>query len=289
MLGFNLFPGPVHYATDDPVAARAWDVTVAYPNGVMTFMGFTGRNVVRYAYGLERIPVVEGPSWLDTESLTIRAGTSADQPDADDYRAAIRAELEGRYGMSLRRDARLFPAYGLQLITKDRLGPAIQPSTADCFDSEHDRLDTIGPTLRARGQQMQFCGIYGTIRGPRAYRATIADLARSMRGFALGPVGQADGPEREVIDQTGLAGVYDFELDLGFLPLAAIASAHPTLALGFGPAIRTFPQALEEQLGLRLVPTEALRDVAVIVDAHRDRQARAVLEQTLAMLRSPAR
>ncbi len=41
-------------------------------------------------------------------------------------------------------------------------------------------------------------------------------------------------PEREVLDQTGLTGVYDFELDLGFLPLAAIASVHPTLALDSG-------------------------------------------------------
>lgn len=67
-----------------------------------------------------------------------------------------------------------------------------------------------------------------------------------------------------MIDQTGLTGVYDFELNLGFLPFAAIATAHPRLGVGFGPLIRTFPQAIEEQLGLRLVPTEAPREVLVV-------------------------
>ena len=136
---------------------------------------------------------------------------------------------------------------------------------------------------------MQFCGVDHTIRGPKGYRATMADIARSLRGFNMGPV-DTGVPEREVLDQTGLTGVYDFEMDLGFLPLAAIASVHPILALGLGPTVRTFPQALDEQLGLRLVPSDAPRDVAVVVAAQPQLHASAdQLDRRLAARRAAAR
>lgn len=267
LLGFKLFPGPVHYATDDPREARAWDVKVAFPGGEMAFMGFTGRGVVRYAYAMDGdLPVMDGPEWLDTESRTIRGETSAEHPDDEDFRAAIRVVLEGQFGLSIRRDTRLFPVYGLQPVQQGRLGSNIRPSTAECFDSGRERLDTIGPTLHAYGQQMPFCGTDSGITGIRGRRATIAQLARALRGFNMSPV-QAGVPEPEVVDQTGLTGVYDFDVNVGLMPLAAIASGHPNLGIGFGPMIRTFPQALQEQLGLHLVPSDGPRDVAVIVTA----------------------
>jgi len=131
-----------------------------------------------------------------------------------------------------------------------------------------------------------FCGVDNTIKGPKGYRVTLAQFARSLRGFNMGP---ADGneTEREVVDQTGLTGVYDFELNLGFFPLAAIATAHPAMAVGFGPMIRTFPQAIEEQLGLRLVPAEAPREVVVIATAQQALHEQAAqLQQRLAIRHS---
>jgi uncharacterized protein (TIGR03435 family) len=106
----------------------------------------------------------------------------------------------------------------------------------------------------------------------------MAQFARSLRGFNMNPEDLISSA-REVVDQTGLSSVYDFQLNLGFMPLAAIASVHPDLAVGFGPMVRTFPQAIEEQLGLRLVPSETPRDVVVIVTAE---QRQAVELQTIA-------
>jgi uncharacterized protein (TIGR03435 family) len=211
----------------------------------------------------------------------IRGETSAEHPDDEDFRAAIRVVLEGEYGMSIRRDVRLFPVYGLQVAEKGRLGPNIQPAIADCIEDLRTRPDILGPSLHARGQvNVPFCGIDHTITGPKGYRTTMAEIARSLRGFNMGPV-QDGVPEREVVDQTGLTGVYDFQLKLGFLPLAAIASVHPALALSLGPTVRTFPQALDEQLGLRLVPSDAPRDVAVIVTAQQQSEKAAHVEPTL--------
>ncbi len=192
LVGFKLFPAPVHYATDDPKEARAWDVKVAFPGGEMAFMGFTGRSVVRYAYALDGdVPVVDGPSWLDTSRARFAAKRARSTRTTRTFARRSARCSKGEFGMSIRRDVRLFPVYGLQVAEKGRLGPTIQPSKTECFDARHDRLDTIGPTLFARGQHMQFCGVDHTIRGPKGYRATMADIARSLRGFNMGPVGTA--------------------------------------------------------------------------------------------------
>jgi len=281
IVGFDLFPGPVHYAGDDPRGARAWDVRIASPNGEMAFLGFTARSVIRYAYELDGVPVLGGPEWLDTESLELRAETSADTPTDADFREAIRVALEGRYGISIRHETRQFPILALRLAPGRALGRNIHPAAADCIEDLHQRPDLMGPSLHERGQVIPpFCGIDNTIRGPKGYRVTLSQFAGSLRGFGMRT---GDGPPREVVDQTGLTGVYDFELDLGFLPLAVIATAHPAVGIGFGPMIRTFPQAIEEQLGLDLVPSEAPREVVVIATAQQAfSQRRTRAEQLLA-------
>jgi uncharacterized protein (TIGR03435 family) len=276
ILGFDLFPGPVRYATDDPAAARAWDVKVASPRGDMSFIGFTARGLIRYAYGFDTTPVVDVPPWLDTQALTLRGETSTDQPADIDYRTAIRAALEDAFGISVRRGARLFPVYGLQVIERGRLGPNIKPSALACIDDYRDIPPALGPQLHGGGEKayaaFDLCGIDHTLTGMTGRKATFEQLARGLRGFGMGG-SRAGDAEREVIDQTGLTGVYDFEINLGLLPLAAIATAHPAAGVGFGPLIRTFPQALEEQLGLRLVPMDAARDVAVVEVAGQARRA----------------
>jgi uncharacterized protein (TIGR03435 family) len=272
ILGFNLFPGPARYATDDPRGARAWHVTVAYPGGEMSFMGFTGRGLIRYAHALDGDVAVLAPAWLDTESFTIRAETSTLNPEDHDLRDAIRVALEAQFGLAVHQEQRLFPVYGLRVITPGALGPNLRPATADCIEDYRSRPDVMGPSLHERGQvDIPLCGVDETIRGPKGYRVTLAEFARSLRGFGMGFV--ADGvPEPEVVDQTGLTAVYDFQLNLGFLPAAAILTAHPSLDFGFGPMVRTFPQAIEEQLGLRLVPSEAPREVAIVATAIRAQQ-----------------
>ena len=63
--------------------------------------------------------------------------------------------------------------------------------------------------------------------------------------------------EREVVDQTGLEGMFDFDLD--FRPDSSSASSDPALANA--PSIFT---ALQEQLGLKLESTRGMVEVLVI-------------------------
>jgi uncharacterized protein (TIGR03435 family) len=271
MLGFELFPARVRLATEDPLEARAWDVSVAFPGGEAVFKGFTARSLVRYGYNLDDTPVMDGPSWLDTESQTLRAETSAPMPDPDDYRQAIRTALEQQYGISIRRDARLFPVLALVPVQAGRLGPNMHPTAVGCLEGRRVKSDTVGPMLIQRGQQTTICGFEDSITGFRGIRVSMAELAASLRRYPLGEVSRDEkGRGRDVVDQTGVTGDFDFTLRLGFLPLAAIATAHPDLAGGLGTfGVHTLPAALEQQLGLRLVQTKATRDIVVIASAQR--------------------
>jgi len=229
-------------------------VKVAYPGGEMSFMGFTGRSLIRYAYDLEGLPVLDGPSWLDTKSMEFHAETSAVTPEDFDFREAIRVALEGQYGISIRRESRLFPVFGLQPVSRGTLGPNIRPATADCIEDLRTRPDVLGPSLHGRGELVvPFCGIDNTIKGPKGYRVTLTQFARSLRGFNMGP---ADGneAEREVVDQTGLTGEYDFILEFASLT----EGPRPDEPL---PDIFV---VLQEQLGLKLEPIRGPVDVLVI-------------------------
>jgi len=74
---------------------------------------------------------------------------------------------------------------------------------------------------------------------------------------------------RRVIDKTGLSGKYDFtleyDLDLGN-PSAAVGDG-PVLSID-GPVLSIF-EAVQQQLGLRLVPGKALFDVVVVDEAEK--------------------
>ena len=63
---------------------------------------------------------------------------------------------------------------------------------------------------------------------------------------------------RPVVDQTTLAGLFDFELDFAPAPVATTDAVPP--AAGAAP----FVTALREQLGLRLDSASAPLDVLVI-------------------------
>ena len=274
MLGFRLFPGPVRLPTDDPIGARAWSVDVG-SGPSLTIRGFSARGVIREAYDLGEMPVVGGPSWMDTETfdlaipgdLTVVDGIA----DPEQVQALLQGFMEERLGLTTHRETRRFPAYALVLTNKDgRLAPSLKPSTIDCFaggTNPRPNADpaTIGPVLRERIQTRRFCGFDDNLFGLSAARATMAELARELYQ-RRGPL----SPDREVVDRTGLTGAYDFELRFGLLPLAAIGHANYQFGRVLAPfGIRSVFTALPEQLGLKLVDTTVSHEVLVIDQINR--------------------
>jgi uncharacterized protein (TIGR03435 family) len=233
-------------------------------------MGFSARNVIREAYDLGEMPVMGGPSWIDTETfdlavpgdLTIVDGI----PDSEQVQAAMQGFLEERLDLTTHRETRKFPAYAMVLVNKDgRLGPSLKPSTIDCFAGganprPNAEPATVGPALHERVQTRRFCGIDNNFFGLSGARVTMTQLAGEFvrHHYPL-------SPGRTIVDRTGLAGAYDFELRLGPLPLAAIGHANPMIGKAMAPfGVLSIYTAFPEQLGLKLVDTTVTREVLVI-------------------------
>ena len=275
LLGFNLFPGPVQLPGADPIGARAGGVKVGSGERALLILGPPARAGIRTAYGLERMPVVGGPSWMDDETfeLTVPSElpTTGGLADSAEVQAALQDMLEGQLGLVTHRETRTFPAYALVLASADgRLGPSLEPSTVDCFAGESNPRPNrdaaeVGPVLRERIQARRFCGFDDTFFGITGARVSMAEFVREFhrRHYPL-------QPDREVVDRTGLTGFYDLEIRFGFLPLAAIGHAHYHVGRLLHPlGVRSFASALPEQLGLKLVDTTISREVLVVDRMHR--------------------
>ena len=277
LLGFTLFPGPPQLPTDDPVVARGWRVTVG--NGPsLSLIGFSGRSVIREAYGLGGMPIVGAPRWMDDEvfDITIPGDVTVVDglADRDQVQMAMQQFLEDELGLTSHRETRTFPAYALVQANADgRLGPNLKPSTVDCvggqtpalFTALRERRQTNGtpatlqPLLRRR-ELTPFCGFEDSITGLSGARVTMADFVREFHR-RHSPL----SPDREVIDRSGLTGAYDFKLEFGLLPLAAVGYAHPVVGTVLQPfGIRSVFTALPEQLGLKLVDAKVSHEVLVI-------------------------
>jgi uncharacterized protein (TIGR03435 family) len=281
LLGFNLFPGPVQLPGADPVGARGWRFTIGGSGGELAMIGYTGRSVIRAAYGLDgygpdRTPVIGGPRWIDEETfdLTVPADLTVVDglTDPAEVQTALRQMLEGRFGLATHRETRTFPAYALVRANADgRLGASLKPSTIDCFaggaNPRPNADPATGPRLRGQFQTLRFCGIDNNFFGLSGARVTMAELANE---FHRTHVHYPLSPDRTIVDRTGLTGAYDFELRFGMLPIAAIGHAHPTFGKVLEPfGIRSLFTALPEQLGLKLVDATVSREVLVIDEINR--------------------
>jgi uncharacterized protein (TIGR03435 family) len=197
------------------------------------------------------------PDGIDNERYTI----SAKMPDGVSVGAqqvAIRNLLKDRFKLVTHTEMRELPVYNLVLARSDgRLGPALKESSAECQATAREYVEAA-----RRGAPMQ------------APPAAVAQCVSSQPGIgALGFNGQPIGSlvtvlpqfvERQVIDRTGLTGLYDLTLkwtpeaipSLLGLPQAPLPPADPD-----APSIFT---ALQEQLGLKLESGRGPVEVIVI-------------------------
>jgi uncharacterized protein (TIGR03435 family) len=221
------------------------------PPGRLTAINTPVRFLIRQAYRMPESRIIGGPAWLDADRFDILAnapeGVTADR---DRIRQMLQLLLRDRFGLVLHQESREMPIYVLRLARPEgSLGPGLRRSTAEC---------TGRPSSIVAGRVQ--CGILvsqnaasGSLRGGGA---TIENFARLLADFL----------DRPLIDQTGLTGTFDLELQF-----AAERSASPGAAVPGGlPAIANIDDAplvftaLEEQLGLTLEAQRGRADVLVI-------------------------
>jgi uncharacterized protein (TIGR03435 family) len=189
-------------------------------------------DLIKTAYSVEADKVYGGPSWLDYDRFDVTAkAPPATRPE--DLRRMLQALLADRFKLVVKMEARPMPAYVLSVgKDKPKLKPAADPDSS-------------------RGCQIQ--------RPPVPRTTTIQCRGVTMEAFVAELQRRVDAPTRNipVVDQTGLQGAFDFDLQYG----ATVISVATGVTTQEGD---TITQAVEKQLGLTLELSKAPQQVLVV-------------------------
>jgi uncharacterized protein (TIGR03435 family) len=205
------------------------------------------------AYGIQ-YDQLKGPAWMDTTQFDVVAnvppGTTAEQ-----FRKMLQNLLAERFRMQVHHETRVVASYELTVANNGpKLKPAAESSGTDDFvpGSGVRQVNRDGFPILPPGRPNGTCG-----RLADGSYCTFRKVTMAMFVQRLSLPTFVDG---RVVDKTGLAGQYD--LTLYYSPMSNTPSSPDNNA----PSIE---QALEEQLGLKLVPSKAPIDVFVIDHAEK--------------------
>lgn len=189
------------------------------------------RRLILFAYDMRDFQVTGGPDWVNTQVWEIHAKIDPPETDMKPADEATRRALTERFSQRVRSLLADRFQFGCHIVTKElpvyelmlaKGGPKLAETKA-----EPARQHSMSSNGNSRKIDMSATGI------------TMADIARSLSGN----VG------RPVLDKTGLTGQYD--LQMTWAPATPAAQESDT-----GPAGPSIFTAVEEQLGLKLVPAK---------------------------------
>ena len=217
--------------------------------------------LIRLAYepsprsrGLEPFEVTGGPSAVLSARFDVNA-TAGRDVSLTELRSMLRTLLAERFRVQAHFERRQGNVYRLSATRPGRLGPQLRRAEADCGAVPVDPFREFVPG------EPPTCGFFGPsftapIDSDRAYQA--------MRGMTMSDFATALYPHlgRRVIDQTGLDGFFDADLEFTAEIMMPPPPSGPNPFNG-----RTLPSifsVLPQQLGLKLDPAEAPVDILVI-------------------------
>jgi len=224
---------------------------------------------IMFAYKLWPTPelmrtwAAESPKWAQSETFVIDARASGN-PTKDQMRLMVQSLLAERFKLRVHFEDRDTPVLALVLAKPGTLGPNLRPHSEGPSCDEKVSLPVPGTPLSSVPAIFPaICHAYaGWTMGDNqrlfgARDATMPDIAASL--------GISSQQGRPIVDQTGLKGTFDFTLHFAMEPSgtavpAPEGDAQPEIA---GP---TFLEALQDQLGLKLKPTNAPLSTLVIDD-----------------------
>ena len=228
------------------------------------------RELIKVAYQVKLDDQLVGASgWMDRDYFDIEA--KAGEPEIEflrkvgvagsmeQFRLMLQSLLENRFQLKVSNGVQELPAYALVVA---RSGPKLKevPVSPEFTSALMPPPPPPPPPLAANGSapilvQPRFPGIRKT--GPNQITAT----AWRMNWLADWLLNQGEVGNRVVVDKTGLKGNYDFVLSGIQLEPSALRGTIPTPPDDSTVSIFT---ALQEQLGLKLIPTKATVEVLVI-------------------------
>lgn len=220
------------------------------PGGRFTATNVSTMDLIAFAYGdarpFLRTNILGTPAWVSRDRFDIVAKADGN-PTQEEFSRMLRPLLAERFRLVLHTEIRERPIYTLTLARRDRsLGPGLRPSTLDC----------AGP----REQQPAGCDMLSVPGTLRARGAPIAALLRMLTSWVE--------DHRDVTDATGLIGTFDMDMKwTPDRPPGIPPDASPELAQALravDPNGASLITALQEQLGLKLVPGKDQSEVLVV-------------------------
>jgi uncharacterized protein (TIGR03435 family) len=240
-------------------------ISISTNAGRFSATNFPVRQLLQNMFRLQPAQLIGGPDWLgDRYDIVGRIPEGVSPARQGEM---LRALFADRFKMVTHTETRDMPIYALVMARSDsRLGPKLSLTKNDCTanqgrGSRAGGPPPAGPPAMPQPGSRPPCGTYGAPGALSAGGITMARLAELLSGTA----------GRTVVDRTGLAGFYEF--DLTYTPdqiPSAGGGPGPGLPPGVPPPPSIDPNgpslftALQEQLGLKLDSTRGPVEVTVI-------------------------
>ena len=172
---------------------------------------------------LGSVPISGGPAWINSDRYEVNAKVEGRQSWGAINGPMLRALLEDRFKLKIHRETREVRVYAL---TVAKGGPNLQPSKdGSCipFDVDHP-----APLPEPGKPFPRLCGMSRvTNNGLDAPGVTMATFCRLLSEYS----------DRNIIDKTGIAGMFDVHLDL-----SAADVGHPVRTLSDSVEPATSPE-----------------------------------------------
>lgn len=230
------------------------------PGGRLVVTNQPVRRLILFAYSLQPQQLTGGPAWLDSDRFDIVAQAEGDLSPTPPGgppgppQLMMQRLLAERFGLVVHSESREIPVYALTLARRDgQLGPRIKPAAVDCLAL----MTKVPGGVPVQAPQLPdgrpACGVRrdGTGRLTAGGTTMLMFATQILTGLS----------DRLVVDRTGLSGAYDFDLEHQLDGRGGPPAADSATPVAERPSLFT---ALEEQLGLKLLPTRTSVDALVI-------------------------
>jgi uncharacterized protein (TIGR03435 family) len=251
-------------------------ISVSFSPTRPTFTNMPVRQLIVRAYGVQQYQVQGGPSWITSDRFDISAKTADESATPDQLNPMLQSLLADRFKLKVHRETRQSDVYHLVKARPDgKLGDGIKPAAIDC-SAAMGRGRPGGPGGPGGGVGSvavpppggRGAGPAPGPGGPMAGCMLMMTPGRFQLGgqpLSAFTSALANQLGRPVIDQTGLAGLYD--LTLSYMPDSGGRGLPPPGAPDLPPIdpnAPSLPTALQEQLGLKLEAAKGPVDMIVI-------------------------
>jgi uncharacterized protein (TIGR03435 family) len=229
------------------------------PDGGITATRVSVTTLINRAYRLE---VAGLPDWATSERFDVIATANRQGATGEERSAMLKAMLADRFKLLAHVEEREYGTYDLVLARADgRLGRGLKRIETDCaaVSAEREAARTAAlaaglppPDVPRPGPTGPLPPCFLRNYSGRVDGQVVMDNLASMLNIATRPA--------QVVNKTGLSGSYEIAMEFDPTPIQSGPVVTPP-GVGDKPSVFT---ALEEQLGLKLVPSRTVRPTLIV-------------------------